>query len=127
MKNLSAKQIAQVRKIESWHKTQFHGNTKMVGSLPIEVYLSIISLKKNREIAKQDNCIETPAQKVRRLITWSKKCQNTNYFKVLIEGEKNIYYAHPEYQHMDYNKSRCFEKNANNLNLMRIFNAIVYR
>ena len=32
---------------------------------------------------------------------------NTNYGKIFIQGNKHIYYAHPYYQHYDYNKHRA--------------------
>jgi hypothetical protein len=38
----------------------------------------------------------------------------TNYAKILIEGNSNIYWAHPQYAHSDYNKSRAFENTEPN-------------
>jgi hypothetical protein len=38
----------------------------------------------------------------------------SNYAKVLIEGNSNIYWAHPSYGHADYNKSRAFENTESN-------------
>jgi hypothetical protein len=47
----------------------------------------------------------------------------TNYAKVLIEGNSNIYWAHPIYGHRDYNKSRAFENNEANRILAGKINA----
>jgi len=55
----------------------------------------------------------------------SLECANTNYFKVLIEGNTGIYYASAAYGHSDYNKSRVFNKTPETLKLMQIFNLIV--
>ena len=45
--------------------------------------------------------------------------------KRYIEGNKNIYYAHPEYGHEDYNKSIAFPKNTKTLRLMYLVNTIL--
>lgn len=47
----------------------------------------------------------------------------TNYAKVLIEGNNNIYWAHPSYGHSDYNKSRAFENTQANRMLATKINA----
>lgn len=47
----------------------------------------------------------------------------TNYAKVLIEGNSNIYWAHPSYGHRDYNKSRALENNEANRLLAAKINA----
>lgn len=49
----------------------------------------------------------------------------TNYAKVLIEGNSNIYWAHPNYGHSDYNKSRAFENNESNRLLAAKINAFL--
>lgn len=38
----------------------------------------------------------------------------SNYTKILIEGNNNIYWAHPLYKHKDYNKSVALENTPNN-------------
>jgi len=38
----------------------------------------------------------------------------TNYAKRFIQGHKNIYYAHPEYMHWDYNKVSSMVNTAKN-------------
>lgn len=38
----------------------------------------------------------------------------TNYAKILIEGNSNIYWAHPYYGHSDYNKSVAFDNTESN-------------
>lgn len=125
MKNLSAKQIAQVKEIKTWTSTKFHGNTKKVGSLPVEVIKAIVAKKVSREVAKIDTSKKSNVQKVRELIKWSLENKGTGYFKVLIEGNTGIYYASPSYGHSDYNKSRVFEKNAETLRLMQLFTSII--
>ena len=125
MKNLSAKQIKQVKEIKNWTPTRFHGNTKKVGSLSVNDLKAIVAKKVSREVAKIDTSNKSNVQKVRELIKWSLETKSTNYFKVLIEGDMGIYYAHPYYGHSDYNKSRVFEKNAETLKLMQLFNSII--
>ena len=126
MKNLSKKEIKEIKEIEIWTSTKFHGNRKKVGSLSISDLKDIVA-KKNKRLRDKDSCNtkKTDIQKLRELISWSIKCKGTGYFKVLIEGHSNIYYASPDYEHSDYNKSRMFAKNDKNLKLMRIFNSIV--
>jgi hypothetical protein len=46
----------------------------------------------------------------------------TNYGKVLIEGDRNIYWAHPQYQHADYNKSRALVNNERNRRVANVIN-----
>lgn len=123
MKNLSAKQIAQVKEIKTWSYTRFHGNTKKVGSLSVNDLKVIVAKKVSRERAKNDTAKESNFKKVRELIKWSLETAGTSYFKVLIEGNTGIYYASPVYGHSDYNKSRIFTKNAETLKLMEIFNS----
>lgn len=138
MKNLSAKQIEQVKSLTTFTSTKFHGNTKKVGSLSVSDFKAIVAKKYNRSlgnyVCKNGKVVfsfqfnEAPksnAQRVRELIKWSLECKNTNYFKVMIEGNSGIYYAHPEYRHSDYNKSRLFDKTPETLRLMQLFNAIV--
>ena len=125
MKNLSSKQIAQVRAIKTWTSTKFHGNTKKVGSLLVADLKAIVAKKVSRELAKIDTSKKSNVQKVRELIQWSIQTKGTGYFKILIDGNTGIYYASPVYRHRDYNKSRVFEKNTETLKLMRMFNAVV--
>lgn len=123
MKNLTQKQIEFIKTLKTWSKTSFHGNTKKINDLPVSLIKEIVSKKRKREISKQFEDIKTPAQKVRELLKWSIECQETGYFKTLIEGNSGIYYANPSYCHSDYNKSRIFDKNEKTLKLMEIFNS----
>lgn len=131
MKNLNAKQIAQVKEIDVWTNTNFHGNRKFVGSLPVEFLKEIVAKKNKRSANKPAHYTldysknETQIQKVKRLLRWSLECKGTGYFKTLIEGNTGIYYASPVFGHRDYNKSRVFDKNAQTLKLMQLFNSIV--
>lgn len=125
MQNLSKKQIEQVKSLTNWTSTRFHGNTKKIGHLLVSDLKAIVEKKVSRELSKIDNSKKSNVQKVRELIKWSLKCKNTNYFKIMIEGNSGIYYASPAYGHSDYNKSRLFDKNEETLKLMSLFNSIV--
>lgn len=131
MKNLTSTQINQIKQINVWTNTKFHGNRKIEGELPIYLIKEIVAKKYKRNLSKPihytvDYSInETKIQKVKRLLKWSLECKGTGYFKTLIEGNTGIYYANPFYAHRDYNKSRVFDKNAYTLKLMQIFNSIV--
>lgn len=48
---------------------------------------------------------------------------NTNYGKILIEGNDHIYWASPVYKHSDYNKSVALKNTEKNRNLMCVINA----
>lgn len=127
---LSPAQIEQAKQIstgEAHIGRTLKGNIKKIGFLPINTYREICSKK----IARIEKTFEdqplTPAAKVRQLIERAKQYAGTNYQKILIEGNTGIYLAHPIYQHLDYNKSRIFDKNATTLKLMAIYNTIVTR
>lgn len=138
MKNLSKKQIEQVKTLTPHTSTRFHGNQKKVGELLVSDLKEVVAKKWNRFAG---NCVtkngkiiysyefkqekKSNIQKLRDLIKWSLECKGSNYFKILIEGNTGIYYAHPDYQHSDYNKSRIFDKNEETLKLMHLFNSIV--
>lgn len=132
MKNLTAKQIEQVKKITTETNTSFHGNTKKVGCLSVEDIKEIVSKKAKRDrlhcrgiYSACTPVVKSQVQIVKNLINWSLKCKGTSYFKILIEGNTSIYYTSATYKHSDYNKSRIFNKNEKTLKLMRLFNAIV--
>lgn len=46
----------------------------------------------------------------------------TNYAKIFIEGNKNIYACHPYYKHSDYNKWRAMPNTAKHRRAAEIFN-----
>lgn len=48
--------------------------------------------------------------------------QSGNYKKILIEGNTHIYWAHPYYQHQDYNKSIWRKNTPENRAKMQIIN-----
>ena len=52
---------------------------------------------------------------------------NTSYAKILIEGNNNIYWAHPYYGHRDYNKHKAFENTEENRLLMAKINTFLLR
>lgn len=127
MKNLSKNQIEQIKKISPFENINFHGNRKKIGSLPI----SLVKEIKEKRLKRKYGCSISTAPKksdlgkLVELIKWSLQCKDTNYFKILIEGNTGIYYAHPDYKHQDYNKSRVFEKNENTIKFIDIFNRIL--
>jgi hypothetical protein len=49
--------------------------------------------------------------------------KGTNYFKVLVEGNKNIYWASQKCGHSDYNKSIAMPNTPHNREVMRVINA----
>lgn len=51
----------------------------------------------------------------------------TNYAKILIEGNQNIYWAHPYYKHSDYNKSIAFDNTEFNRSLATKINSYLNR
>lgn len=131
MKNLTAKQIAQVKAINAWDSTKFHGNRKKIGLLSVADFEDIVMKKYRRRLNQPVHYTvdypknESKIAKVKRLLKWSIECKGTSYFKTLIEGNTGIYYASPVYGHGDYNKSRVFDKNEKTLKLMQLFNKIV--
>ena len=65
------------------------------------------------------------AGQAREMLKSSLRYKGTNYFKVLLEGNRNIYYASPIYGHEDYNKSRVFVKTDKTMRILELFNKIV--
>ena len=125
MKTLTVKQIQQVKSLNTWSRTNFHGNTKKIGELAINDLKKIVSKKIKRELSKIYTGKKSEIQIVRSLINQSLKSKGTNYFKIMIEGNTGIYLASPVYLHSDYNKCRLFDKNEKTLKLMHLFNKIV--
>lgn len=50
---------------------------------------------------------------------------STNYGKILLEGNNNIYWASPSYGHSDYNKSVAFKNTDRNRKAMQLINSIL--
>jgi hypothetical protein len=125
MRNLTKKQIQEIKYITFYSPTNFHGNTKKIGTLNKKDYLDIVEKKWVRHQKRFDFSIEKPIQLTKRLIKKSLESKGTTYFKIMIEGNKNIYYASPVYMHNDYNKNILFAKNEQTLKLMHLFNKIV--
>jgi len=127
MRNLTKIQIQEIKEITFFSPTSFHGNTKKIGSLNKKDYLDIVEKKWVRHQNKFYFSIEKPIKLTKRLMKKSLESKGTTYFKIMIEGNKNIYYASPVYMHSDYNKSLVFPKNEQTLKLMHLFNKIVYK
>jgi hypothetical protein len=49
----------------------------------------------------------------------------TNYFKILIIGKNNIYWASPVYGHSDYNKARAFSNTEKNRRAAYLINQLL--
>ncbi len=125
MKTLTSNQIAEIKNLKPYNTMSFHGNRKKVGSLPVNIYKEVIEKKKMRELSKLDNSIDSPVAIAKSCIALVKNSKGTNYFKVMIEGNNNIYLASPTYMHADYNKTRLFSKNEKTLKIMNLFNSII--
>jgi hypothetical protein len=126
MKNLTAQQIEQVKKIGIWDfHVRYHGNKKKDKLLKVSDIKTISEKKYKREMIKVDNKKLSPVQKTKELINFSKDFKDSNYFKIMVEGNKNIYLASPIYMHNDFNKSIVFPKNEKTIRLMQIFNKVV--
>jgi hypothetical protein len=124
---MTVPQINQIKQITCWTPIKFHGNTKKVGTLDVELFKNIVQKKLKREYLKANNPKESDAQKVIRLAKYNLSVKGSNYFKIMIEGNTGIYLAHPIHSHSDYNKCRLFDKNEKTLKLMELYNKIVNR
>jgi len=124
MKNTTAKQIRGIQSLTWMTSTNFRSNRKQYNGVPVEIVKEIVQKKTRRALAKE-GIQETRLQKVKRLIAQSLDAKGTNYFKVMIEGNTGIYYAHPKFGHADYNKSRVFDKTPQTIKIMNLFNQIV--
>lgn len=128
MKNLTAKQIEVVKQLQTWTTTDFHGNRKQYYGLPVEVVKKIVQKKLNRwSLIHGKEVEESKIAKCRRIINYQLIRKKSNYFKIMIEGNKNIYLAHPVYKHSDYNKSIVMENTENNRKLMELVNKILLK
>jgi hypothetical protein len=127
MEKITKKQIEVIKNIErpQCEKRYFHGNTKKINDIPVNDWVQIIEKKIERE--KRKNHFPKPSilQKFKMLLEISKKNKNTNYYKTLIEGHKNIYFASPISKNEDYNKSIFCEKNEKTIKLIELFNKMV--
>jgi hypothetical protein len=128
MKSLTPKQIKTIKSFHYQDSLKVHGNRKSFNGISVDDYKAIVLKKKQRYSLKNSY---TPIWKesiftqVRQIINMSLNAKGTSYFKVLIEGNTGIYYASSVYGHRDYNKSRIFDKNAQTLKLMHLFNSLV--
>ena len=125
MTQITTAKIEQIKMIEQWNSTKFHGNRKMVGLLTVEEFTNIVSKKVQRSLTNYTGIFETESEKTMRRLKDSLSKIGSPYQKVLIEGNTNIYYASPIYGHSDYNKSIAFPKNKKTLRLLHLFNSII--
>jgi hypothetical protein len=125
MRNFTPAQIDEVKKLNVWTSTSFHGNRKKLGNLNVSDIKEIVVKKRNRQMLSLETKKKTNIEIVRGLLERSKQYKGTSYFKIMIEGNSGIYYASPVYLHNDYNKCRLFDKTPETLKLMRLFNSFV--
>lgn len=138
---LTKKQISEIRglTLASVSYVKIHGNSKRIGSLPVELFKEIRFKKYNRSLGNiiidKDTVINEYTLRVRKSdvtrtieqLRYNLTNIGTNYLKMLIEGNTGIYLAHPYHKHSDYNKCRMFDKNEKTLHLMNIYNTVIYR
>ena len=126
MKHFTQKQIEQAKKINAFDWIiKYHGNKKKVDNLLVTELKSISKKKYERGMRNLDFTTLPPVKKTKEYLIQAKKYKNTPYFKIMIEGNTNIYFASPIFLHNDYNKSIVFPKNEKTLKLMQLFNKIV--
>lgn len=53
----------------------------------------------------QENKEQINWKELKEIVKIMKRSRNTNYLKIFIQGNNNIYLASPIYEHRDYNKS----------------------
>lgn len=128
MKNLTSKQIEVVKQLQVWTSTNFHGNRKQYHGLPVEFVKEIVAKKLRRwSLLHGQQIKESTVSKCRRIANECIRSKDTGYFKILIEGNSNIYLASPIYKHSDYNKSIVMANNEQNRKLMAIVNNILLK
>lgn len=71
------------------------------------------------------NVVNLPVSRIVEMAKHYKNQGSSNYSKILIEGNSNIYWASPVYGHSDYNKSIAISKNENTLKLMQLVNCFL--
>lgn len=139
MKNLTKKQIVKTLRTENttliYAIAKKYGvdiNSKRNVKLFIEAFAPTKSiLKKAYELAYgSPNMIvgKDGRSNRERAIDYVKRMINngySNYSKILIAGKSNIYFAHPEYQHSDYNKRFAFPNTPENRAFMGKVNEIL--
>ena len=133
MKTNNKKAIEQIKAINqenlvihAFKAAILHGNRKKVEHLSVENYKAIVKKKKDREKRKfSSSKEESILKKFNSLLKFSKDNEGTAYQKILIEGNKNIYYASPAYGHADYNKSIFWEKNEKTVKLIGLFERLL--
>jgi hypothetical protein len=124
MRNLTKKQIEEIKNIKVFYVPKFHGNRKYVGSLPIALYIGVIEKRLKREAIRNTVAMKSGAALLREIIDECKRTEGTSYFKRLISGNTGTYLASPSYGHSDYNKSRVFDLNERTIRYMDLFNKI---
>jgi hypothetical protein len=81
----------------------------------------------NKKLAYNYNneFINLPIKKLVESARYYKSKEKNTYSKVLIEGNTNIYWASPVYQHSDYNKSIAIAKSEVSLKIMDLVNSYI--
>jgi hypothetical protein len=133
MKTNNKKAIEQIKAINDsnllWHFFKARALPSFldhVDHLSVEEYKAIILKKRLREKIKFEKTKEESIlKKFNYLLKISENNANTSYQKVLVEGEKNIYYASPFYGLEDYHRSIFWEKNEKTLKLIPLFERLL--
>lgn len=91
-----------------------------------KVYRNAYSLSYGSAFFKEQRArstsINMPVSKAIQFAKQEKKEGTTNYSKILVIGNSNIYWASPVYKHKDYNKSIAFENTEKNRNVAAVIN-----
>lgn len=94
--------------------------------------LSFVSVEELRDIQEKRIGRYRPTPKpyepiveLRGLIEWQKNCIGTPYLKILIEGNKHIYWASPTYGHADYNRTIWADNTPANRKRMQLINKML--
>jgi len=93
------------------------------------VYRNAYKLSVNADYLKHQRAkitnIYMPIRDLVNYVREQKKLGESNYAKMLIVGNKNIYWASPNYQHSDYNKGIAMPNNEKNRELAKKINKML--
>lgn len=90
-----------------------------------KVFKKAFSLSYGANYSKKSLCTKNTQSKISMAIRYAikqKKSGKSNYSKILVVGNSNIYWCSPVYLHSDYNKSTALENNEKNRNLALTIN-----
>ena len=79
----------------------------------------------NKWVQERKNKEQINWKELKEIVEIMKKSRNTNYLKIFIQGNNNIYLASPIYEHKDYNKSRFCINTDHNWDICKKANNII--